>query len=428
MQEKYVQILQKINESITLHLKEIEKCWVQKNVLVIEKSIMDIFYEYTKDLTTPEVHALMKKSFRDTLKLDSRDAIFFLNKKVVIKKFIHKEKMEKEVNARFGSIPPEELEQLVVKYFPKDIWSTIEPKIEGLMEEELDFVSITNKFFMDNYLKFLQRIFIKIVVDVVTNKEEKEVIGALGTFLLRKHFDAILLIMAKELAALAGNHDGTAEEFLRYYNGDTIVDTNKKPFIKPQIIDASKKVWHPSAVISMSLQHFQQLKKIQFQEAKFNPYKEEYEAHEQERKNLEVQIKNLTIAKETFDQTSKEFIEEVKATKNELNELREEAKKFAADTPVELSDRINILSLMYKNSYRKEEKIFDERKAMEKNMSDLNTRIINHKAENKVMQVKMESVKETLKSFKDELEPINIKYELSMHALAKTLSKKLTPG
>lgn len=428
MQKEYVRILQKINESITANLKEIEKCWVQKNVLVIEKSIMDIFYEHTKGLTTPEVHALMKKSFRDTLKLDTRDAIFFLNKKVVIKKFIHKEKIEKKINARFGSIPPEELEQLVVKYFPKDIWSIIEPKVESLMEAELDFVSITNKFFMDNYLKFLQRIFIKIVVDVVTNKEEKEVIGALGTFLLRKHFDAILLIMAKELAALASNHDGTAEEFLRYYNGDTIVDTNKKPFIKPQIIDASKKVWHPSAVISMSLQHFQQLKKIQFQEAKFNPYKEEYEAHEQERKNLEVQIKNLSTAKDTFDKTSKEFIEEVKATKNELNELREEAKKFQTETPVELSDKINILSLMYKNSYKKEEKIFDERKEMEKNMSDLNTRIINHKAENKVMQAKMESAKETLKSFKDELEPINIKYEVSMHALAKTLSKKLIPA
>lgn len=428
MQKEYAQILKKINESIIFHLKEIEKCWVQKNVLVIEKPIMDILYEHTKDLTSSEVHALIKRSFRVTLKLDTRDAIFFMNKKVVIKKFIHKEKIQKEVNARFGGLPPEELEKLVVKYFPKDIWDKVEEKVEELMESELDFVSISNSFFMDNYLKLLQKIFVKIVVNTVNDNEEKDVISALVNFLLRKYFDAILLIMAKELAALAGNHDGTAEAFLRYYNGDTIVDANKKPLIKPQIIDDTKKVWHPSAVISMSLQHFQQLRKIQFQEAKFNPYKEEYEAHEQERKNLEVQVKNLTTAKETFDNSSKEFIEEVKSTKKELDELRDKAKKAGTEVPVELSDRINVLSIMFKNSYRKEEKIFDERKVMEKNMTDLNARIVNHKAEHKVMLVKMESVKETLKTFKDELEPINIKYEVAMKALAKTLSKKLIPG
>jgi len=427
MNEKYAQILKKINTSISSLSKEIEECWTQKNVLVIEKDIMDVLYAHVKELTPPEIQALMKKAFRDTLNLHSRDAIFFLNKKLVVKKFIHKEKIKKDCNTRFGSIPAEELEKLIVKYFPEDIWERVYTELENLVTSSLDFRSITNKYFMDNYIKLFQKIFLKIVIEQAKD-EEKEVINGLANFLLRKYFDDMLFVLAEELTKLASNKEGSAEAFLRYYNGDTIFDDEKRPFIKPQIIDAKNKVWHPSAIMSMTLQHFQQLKKIQFQEEKYSPYKKEFEEHEQERKNLEVQIKNLLIVKETFEKNSQEFIKEVKANKIELDGLREEAKALGTNVPLEISDKINILSIMYKNSYKKEEKMFDERKDMEKKMTNLNTRIVSHKAEHKAMELKMESVKEMLETYKEELAPINTKYDVAMHALAKTLSKKLISG
>ena len=419
-QKEYSRVMQKMNLTIEGHRQEIDDCWTQKNVLVVCSEIMTDLYNHTKTLESSIANELIKKSFRHSLKLNLKDAIFFMSKKVVVKKFMEKEKEKKEdINKRFGGLPPEELEKMKATYFAQSLWFKIEPKVYELLEDDLNFALISNDFFTSNYIKYLQNIFADIVSE--TMQEDEQIIESFSNFLLREHFDALLLLIAKHLAKQASRREGDAEGFLRYYNGDTMLTLDGKPLIKPDIIDKYNNHWNALTIMSMSMQYYHQLTKIKASKEELEPYKQEIDMHDSEHKELANMIENLAKEKDEFEENSQEFFKETEKQKLELVELKKEAKTNPSD---KLNADINGLSTKIKRSYRKEEQIFDQRKEIDKKINSLNTRIGNHKIERVTMYKKYEKSKQKVDVLQEEFHTIDGKYELAMSALAKTLSKK----
>jgi len=423
-QKAYSRVMQRMNLTIEDYRKEIDDCWTQKNVLVVCSEIMNDLYKHTETLESTIANELIKKSFRHSLKLNLKDAIFFMSKKVVVKKFMEKEKEKKEeINKRFGGLPPEELEKMKATYFAQSLWFKIEPKIYELLEDDLNFALISNDFFVSNYIKYLQNIFADIVSE--TMQEDEQIIESFSNFLLREHFDSILLLIAKHLAKQASKREGDAEGFLRYYNGDTILTPSGKPMIKPDIIDKHNNHWNALTIMSMSMQYYHQLTKIKASKDELEPYKKEIDTHDSEHQELSNTIESLAKEKEEFEENSQEFFKETEKQKQALLELKKEAKTNPSD---KLNTDIKEISTKIKRSYRKEEQIFDKRKELDKKISTLNTRIGNHKIERVTMFKKYEKSKQKVDVLQEEFHTIDGKYELSMRALAKTLSTKPRPA
>jgi len=420
-QKKYSRVMQKINLTITRHREEIDACWTQKNVLVVCSEIMTDLYSHTKSLDSSIANELIKKSFRHSLQLNLKDVIFFMSKKLVVKKFMEREKQE-PINKRFGGLPPEELEEMKATYFAQSLWFKIEPKVYELLENDLNFALITNDFFISNYIKYLQNIFTDIVSE--TMQEDEQIIESFSNFLLREHFDSLLLLIAKHLAKQASKREGDAEGFLRYYNGDTMLTSEGKPIIKPDIIDKYNNHWNALTIMSMSMQYYHQLTKIKASKEELEPYKQEIDIHDSQHKELAKMIESLAKEKEEFEENSQEFFKETEKQKAELIELKKEAKTNPSD---KLNADINELSTKIKRSYRKEEQIFDQRKEIDKKINSLNTKIGNHKIERVTMFKKYEKSKQKVDVLQEEFHTIDDKYELAMSALAKTLSKKPRP-
>jgi len=424
-QKEYSRVMQKINVCISQESESLEDCWRQEDVLVVNNAIMDKIYVHTEGLSTGLTRDLIKKSFRHTLKLHTRDAIFFMSRKVVVKKFIQKKK-EERTNKRFGGIPPEELEKIKAQYFAQSLWIQIEPRVDDLLDNELNFENISNEFFTANYIRYLQDVFIDIVS--ATMQEEDPVIESFANFLLREHFDAILLIIAKRLAFQASKREGDAEGFLRYYNGDTILNKDGKPLIKPDLIDENHNRWNALTVMSVTMQYYNTLKKIKLSEEQLEPYRVELDEHDKEHDDLKQEIENLSDEKDNFESESQDYFKKTEEKKDELKELKLQESRESENVPAALKERINQISAELKRSYREEEKIFNGRKELENRISALNTKISNHKTERKNILKRYEGSKKKLESLNDEFNPVKDKYDLAMSTLAKTLSKKPKPA
>ena len=436
-ESEHTRVIQKVSTSIIEESKNIEKCWTQKNVLIVSKDIMKSLHVHTDSIENKKKRELIKKSFRHSLKLSPRDIVFCMDKRIVVVKFISreernrlcgtKEKIKKEqiCNTRFAGLPPEEMTKLKTKYFSDNIWNQVEPALEDLMDKKLDFAHISNEYFSKNFIKFLQSIFKKIVL-VATEIEEIEVVNVLTNFLLREYFDKILRFMARRLTRQASMREGDAEAFIRYYNGETVLSLSGKPMIKPLIMDSENNNWNALTIMSITIQYTQQLNMIKTQEDQLKPYEKALTMHNDEYQKLELQKKQINNEKDEFEKGAKEFLLESRDKKNELGVLKKQLGAMGKEVSSDILKEVNSLSVEYKNSFKREEEIFHQRKAIEKKTGALNVRINNHKTERKLIIKKLDAAKNKIKALYDEFEPMELKYEIAVSALAKTIILKPT--
>jgi len=159
----------------------------------------------------------MKLAVRRVLNLHDRDAIFIIQNILYIRKFMMPEvKEEKHLERRLDGFDPEIFRSVKERYFNYDISRELDERLEHLFTHELDFSHITNKFFLNNYLRFFQYV----VEDMVYHKfqEDNTALGYFVNFLLRENFDDMLLFAASRLAYLASIDSGSAKKVLSYYD------------------------------------------------------------------------------------------------------------------------------------------------------------------------------------------------------------------
>ena len=67
----------------------------------------------------------------------------------------------------------------------------------------------------------------------------------------------IFIFTAKVLLDFIENRNKNAENFIKYYNEDVIIDTNGNKIQKYAIIDSKQQKWNYSSIVSVMMQYKQ---------------------------------------------------------------------------------------------------------------------------------------------------------------------------
>lgn len=216
----------------------------EKGIIKIEDEIKDkIFHLIGKNSKHRDI---LKIAIKKVLNLSEKDAIIYLNDKIVIKLF------ERNREKRFCGLPPEELAILKEKLFEseEEIESFVIDVVEDLLSKELSFKRISNIYFMNNYIKFVQQG----IFTLLNRKfnEEKIVIESMTNYIVRESFNLILEVMSNNLLKLIMKKDENAQEFINYYNGEIEVDTTGR-YKRPEIVDEeNRQRWKSSHVVTIT--------------------------------------------------------------------------------------------------------------------------------------------------------------------------------
>ncbi len=296
-----------------------------KGVIKIEDEIKDKIFNFIGD--NDKNRDISKLVIKKALNLNERDAVIYLNDKIVIKAFApHSEK-------RYKGLPADELRDLKSRIFENEyeIKILVMEVVEDLMSEDLNFKKISNIYFMNNYLKIIQ----KRIVLLLSKKidEERVLIEGMANYILRESFNLILKVMSNNLLKLIMNRDENAEMFVNYYNGEIEVDKNGK-YKRPEITDNKNQKLNTSRVITIT--------------SSYNLFLTQIKKVDKNIKYLEEEVNRLK---------EKNIITKIEETKRNLNQekiKREKIVKVQKST----EDKFNIIvDVMAKTLHKKRVKL-----------------------------------------------------------------------
>lgn len=372
---------------------------------------------------------IIKNGLKKIMDLHSRDALFFVGNKIMIKRFKKSSEPKpaaKEANVQakrsFDHIPQEALEYTDQKMREEGLEEKIEVAIGELSKEKLNFSKIDNFYFGKNFIKHVQEKFLVFLKDFMKNESPDNVM-AFANFLLRKEFDNVLRLFAIRLIELLLIKDSYAEKFVKFYNGDTAFSTDGKRFQKPDIIDDKGQRWNASTIFQVAMQRKKGLEKIK--EAKIDMLKTQknIQSLEHQITKSEKEILNYQKHLEVIQKEFQEMSEKTQSGKDRIFELKKVLQKESdASKKQKMQEEINQLSIDIKRLHREEETNLKEKKKAE--------------AESEKMGIKLNILKKDLLAFQKKLKndfareqnletnqkPLNEKYDTTVRALAKALS------
>ena len=212
--------------------------------------------------------------------------------------------------------------KLLKNYFQNRPWQYIEPKLEKLLEEELDFSRIENTFYNNNSIRLVKKMIIGIVQSRVKDELQDNTIESISSFLLKSCFDMIMITMAERLAKSATMHIGSSEQFLRYYDGGIAKLHSGTNMRKPALKDATDNPLTPFFIMTLVMQYQQELNKVFSLELQLMPYEEAVKLHKARLNVIEGNVEKLEENKYELIKKTEEFTASSDAKKSELKELK----------------------------------------------------------------------------------------------------------
>lgn len=340
--------------------------------------------------------------------LDERDIIFFLRGKISIRYFTPPKKIPEGIDKRFSGESIENMEIMYQTYFPEGIWPMIEEVLDDVLKDGLNFSVISNMTFSKTFIPVFRSMIEVLLLDIVSESDRPKIEGQTG-YILRLHFQKILLHTSKNLLNFIENRNKNAEKFINYFTEETIIDMNGNKIQKYAITDKRNNRWNCSAVISLMMQYKQTKIKVAAQD--------------------EV----LAIAQERVNESEKDIESEKKSKHNFEKEL-EEIAKLLPDADMKLMSLKEKLSLNPEES----EAIKSEMVLLNDYYNELITKkknhtaqleVINSKITNKMSELAQRNIKLTYeqkihKTILEQTAPVIEMYELVADALAFTLAKR----
>ncbi len=152
---------------------------------------------------------------------------------------------------RYNGYTPEEIEESYKVIFVRgdgNIIHFLHGTLQHLLQTKLNFREITNKFYEEQALKIVQTA----IEDELSNygSFEKDYRLGIAGYLMRKHFQEIHELMARELIKAIYENDKNANDFLLYYNGDIVLRNNEKYKI-PAIMTEDGRQWNNASLIGI---------------------------------------------------------------------------------------------------------------------------------------------------------------------------------
>ena len=215
------QVFEKIKEELAILFAGSESPIIINDTLTIPTDRLLSELGITIESLTVDEKESLKQKLKKHLGLCDKDLIIFLNDKVVIKKF--KSPIDETVvkrERRFNGLPKEELELLRSSIFesPEAEEQIFIDVLDGVLDLELNFGSITQEFFVKNYIKILQKAIFDFLNENLT--EDSAALDGLSSLLLREHWILIHTKMASKILELIGQRNLNTENFLKKYSGE----------------------------------------------------------------------------------------------------------------------------------------------------------------------------------------------------------------
>lgn len=241
---------------------------------------------YQKFSSTPleekpsELRDIIRSCVKDDFNLHTRDIVLFLRKNLYVRYFVDLRNVQKENNRRFLGVSSEDLALIYEENFPEDFEDKILEMAPDVIKDALNFGRIDNFTFKETYIEVF-RTLIDVAMAEYTSSLEKDTVLALNGYVLRLYFDRLLYLCAQTLIDMVMQRDRKADVFLRFYNGETMVEKGGKNIKKPFIVDVKKNIWNYSSIFSIMTQCTQYEKKYEQQLQSLNEAEESYKKSEE---------------------------------------------------------------------------------------------------------------------------------------------------
>lgn len=424
-------IVEKVLLILDLEKEDILKSAPREDLIAISDSLLIRLHSSIEN-ECPQVDKkeILKVAVTKSFSLTEKDVVVYLKGKLFIRLFkgaVKKAKIATSQSSsggkekRFNGLPPEELNKLNKEIFPKGVESDLPTLTKIIIGNGIDFSRINNDFYEKNHIQIIQKSF----KDFLSKKVNVEqfVLDGFVNFIFRETFELVHKHLAINLIETFYLQKGTAEDFLKYYSGNTVVADGGK-YKLPMIIDANGGEWKVPVIKTIVKQRFVNIDKIK----------------EKEKMIAKVHNSIKTAAKnyEKYSQALESSQANTEKNEEELNELlgilmdkrkilkakREELKKNPTDEV--LSKEINDFALEIKGDARREAELLQLRVRLEKEINVFNHKSISEKQQVEALQKKVEEDMEKLQEFAESVKDIEDKYQILIDALTKALLKKKT--
>ena len=243
--------IKKISDYLVSIAEQLGEADKEKNILLIPKEHVEKMGHFLKEVPIPvDTHEILRKAISQALCLDSKDSVFFMNGKVVIRFF-----KRTGVERRFEGLPAEEIKKLVDDLYSgeseNDMPGDLDMIISTIADSQLNFAVIDNQFFNHEHVKIIQDGLVRFYKTKISHNET--VIKAVANYIFRESFYYIHEQLAEKLLELIERKDKNAEVFLRFYNGSTYIQNGNK-YVTPEIIDEGGQTWNIAAVVNFMSQ------------------------------------------------------------------------------------------------------------------------------------------------------------------------------
>lgn len=357
---------------------EVFKLTSENNIITIQGELKDKIFSF---ITSEADKEPLKIAIKEAFELDGRDLIIFFVDKIVIKKF-----SLKGYERRFNGIPPEDLIELKAKIFPDstEIKKIAVLVVKSAMRDELSFDRITPTHFLINSVKIFQKyLFVELGKKLTGN--DNILLEGLGNYIFRENFDFMYSIFNRYLLEAVMNKDLNAQKFVQYFSGDTDLEEDGSRYERPSIYDEHKQKISPLTIISIAIQHKNNLNVINKQdeilkksEEELNKVNKNLDRLLDEEKILNSDFKKVIESKEFLDremlnlneklmhQTPEntkrdEIANDLKKVKDNLHKLSEKESSLSEKLKINKSNISSLTATQQKLT----KKIFDENKKKE---------------------------------------------------------------
>ena len=262
VEPKHSKHLKKIIEIILQNKKYILYPYKGQNdqIAITGKIRRDINRELFHTQESVNTKELIKYAIREALQLSKRDVIIQLKRKYIVKIFEKNSVLHVDVAVpskregianRYNGYTPEEIIESYNTIFVRGdgkITHFLQQTMHNLFQTKLNFRTISNKFYEEQALKIIHTA----IEDELSNygSFEKDYRLGIAGYLMRKHFQEIHELMARELITAIYEKDTNANDFLLYYNGDIVLRNNEKYKI-PSIKTEDGRQWNNASLIGI---------------------------------------------------------------------------------------------------------------------------------------------------------------------------------
>lgn len=352
---------------------------------------------------------VIRRQMYQIFSLKVKDVILFLRGKIYIRAFIPKKPPENDKDRRLGGMDPELIAQCYANHFPEGVWNEIQALLPDVLYDKLNFSRISNRTFGKTFVPVLLSL-IDIIVDKgVDDPECREVSEGLSAYILRQHFDDIMFFISENLVSFVLDRDMNAEQFVKYYEDEIVMDSGQK-LKKSPILDEDGQKWNFSSILSVLMQYKQAMLKLKKYEEEVNTKKERVARTRDELDRENQKLRELEEAKNKIEEVIRELNSEKQLIKYKENKASKEEKKDLNSQVARLNTKID--------------KEYEVLKTEQAKCSQQETKIQNKQKEFDNWQKHLDREQDNHSNFMESQGDVFKTYEKIVKAIAKTIAKR----